>query len=203
MLEQYLRSLEQQPVAYDLEDRLNKTAETFDNLLNFLGDSDDFPNEKINDLVTLMGELIVKKVIPVAVDFTGIASKVVFFNINSQGQTDPCIFLPHNYIELVKKAPEVEIGAFVRIASQCRDFFCHKINITNNSEVCERAEAYEAEALQTLLTLAEQERISIGLFPYQKGLLAQFPNGVADLDPELDYDTPPFSFYRWGDPRLN
>lgn len=203
MLERYIQELEQLPIPNRFQDRVEQMTQTFDSLVDFLRNPDSFPNQEINRLAALMWKLIENKHIPAALDPTGEMSSISFAVLGNQIEQQPFLFLPQDFLELTKQDPEVQIGAFAYMASQCRDFFCNKITGNNSQEINRRAQAYEAEALHAMQKIAKEEGITLRLIPFQEEILAQFPNGLEDLDPELVYETPQYSIFQWGDPRLN
>lgn len=208
MLKEFIRGLVQEPNPKDLQEqeRVKQMTQIFDGLVNFLKESDTFPNKEINKLATLMWRLIGNKHIPVVLDPTGRMPSVSFAVLSNQVEPYPFLIIPQNFIELVQEAPEVEIGVFAYMGSQCRDYFCGKINGKNGLEINRRAQAYEAEALLTLRQIAEQEGLQLRLIPFQEEILRNFPNGLADLEEKLVYPTPeynPLWSQDTSDPMLN
>ena len=51
--------------------------------------------------------------------------------------------------------------------------------------------------------MTQEEGITLRLIPFQQEILEKFPNGIQDLEPELVYETPHYSIFPPGDPRLN
>jgi hypothetical protein len=203
MLERYIRELEQIPISDRFQERVEQMTRTFDSLVDYLRKPDTFPNPEINQLATLMWRLIGNKHIPVVLDPTRRMPSISFAVLGNQTERQPFLFLPRNFLELTKEAPEVQIGAFAYMASQCRDFFCNKITGQNSEQINKRAQAYEAEASHTMQKMAQEEGITLRLIPFQQEILEKFPNGIQDLEPELIYETPNYSIFKWGDPRLN
>lgn len=203
MLERYIQELEQLPIPDSFQDRVEQMTQTFDSLVDYLRNPNSFPNPEINKLATLMWRLIGNKHIPVALDPTEKIPSISFAVLGYQTEQRPFLFLPKNFLELTKQAPEVQIGAFAYMASQCRDFFCNKVTGENSKEINRRSQAYEAEALLTMQEMARKEGITLRLIPFQLEILENFPNGLEDLEPELVYPTPPYSIFKPGDSRLN
>lgn len=203
MLERYIRELEQLPIPDGSQGKVEQMTHTFDSLVDYLRNSDFFPNSEINQLATLMWRLIGNKHIPVALDPTGRMPSISFAVLGNQTEKQPFLFLPQNFLELTKEAPEVQIGAFAYMASQCRDFFCNRITGENSAQINRRAQAYEAEALHTMQKMAQEEGITLKLIPFQQEILKEFPNGIQDLEQELVYETPQYSIFQPGGPRLN
>ena len=185
------------------QDQVEQMTQTFDSLVDYLRDPDSFPNPEINKLATLMWRLIGNKHITVALDPTEKMPSISFAVLGNQIKRQPFLFLPKNFLELTKQAPEVQIGAFAYMTSQCRDFFYNKVTGRNSKEINRRAQAYEAEALLTMQEIAKREGITLRLIPFQLEILEYFPNGLEDLEPELVYPTPPYSIVKPGDSRLN
>ncbi len=203
MLERYVRELEQLPIPDLLPDKAKEIIHTSERFLDYLRDPNSFPNLEINQLTTLMWNLVGKQDIPLVWDQSGKIPSINFAVVSNQSEEQPFIFLPINFLELTKEAPEVQIGVFAHIASECRDFYCNKITEQNSEQINRRAQAFEAEALLTMQKIAKEEGITLRLIPFQEKILAKFPNGIKDLEPELVYKTPQYSFFRPGDPRLN
>lgn len=206
MLKDFIRHLEQTPNSPDFQQRVEQMTQTFDGLVDFLRNPDSFPNQEINKLTTLMWRLIGNKHIPVALDPTGRMPSISFAVLGNHRKQEPYLFLPQNFIALAKEAPEVQIGAFAYMGSQCRDYFMGKITGANSHEVNRRAQAYEAETLITLKALARQEGIPLRLIPFQVEILRLFPRGLADLEDRLKYQTSEYNTLispTAGDPRLN
>lgn len=171
-------------------ERVETMTQLFDNLVDFLRDETSFPNNEINQLVTLMWRLIGNKHITLALDPTGFMPSVSFAVLAEGSKRIPILFLSQNFINQTAKAPEVQVGVFAYMASQCRDYFVNKITGDNTQEVNKRAQAYEAEALLTLSELAREEDIELEFIDPQYQILEAFPNGLADLNEELRYNTP-------------
>lgn len=203
MLERYIRKLEQIPIPERSADRAEQTSQIFKSLVDHLGNPDSFPNQEINQLAVLMRRLIGNEHIPVVLNSTGVVPSVCFAVRGNQIEQYPFLFLPQNFLELTKEAPEVQIGVFAYTASECRDFFCNKITGKNSEEINRRAQAYEAEALHTMQRIAEEEGITLRLIPFQLEILEKFPNGLKDLELELVYKTPQYSIFQRDDPGLN
>jgi hypothetical protein len=149
-----------------------------------------------------MWRLIGNKHIPVAPDPTNRIPSMSFLVLGDEITREPYLLLPSDFLEQTKEAPEVQIGIFAYMASQCRDYYCGKITGNNSEEINRRAQAYEAEALLTLEDIAEEEGLNLRLIPFQKEILEKFPNGIADLEKELVYPTPQYRALK-GNPRLN
>ena len=128
MLERYIRELEQLPISDRFQDQVEQMTQTFDSLVDYLRDPDSFPNSEINQLAALMWRLIENKHIPVALAPNREMPSISFAVLGNQVEKQSFLFLPQNFLELTKEAPEVQIGVFAHIASQCRDFYCDNIS---------------------------------------------------------------------------
>lgn len=191
-LGQFLDNLRDHKEPEQHVERVETMTQLFDNLVDFLRDETSFPNNKINQLATLMWRLIGNEHITVALDPTGYMPSVSFAVLAEGYERIPILFLPQNFISQTARAPEVQVGVFAYMASQCRDYFVNKIMGDNTQEVNKRAQAYEAEALLTLSELALEEDIKLELIDFQYQILEAFPNGLADLNEELRYNTPSY-----------
>lgn len=202
MLERYIQRLKQL-TEYTQQNKVEQITGVFDSLVDFLRNENSFPNSEINQLATLMWRLIGNRHILVAIDPTGKMPSISFAVLGNQEEQQAFLFVPENFLELTQEAPEVQIGTFAYMASQCRDYFCGKITGSNSEEINERAQVYEAEALLTMQKMAQEEGITLRLIPFQQEILKKFPNGLQDLKTELAYETPQYSIFPTGNPRLN
>ena len=192
MLKEYLNTLRVEEEVIDPEERELLSLAIFSNLLGYLGDEVNFPNKEINKLAALVSELIVNGHIPCYIDPTGEVSCLFFAVVDEGIERHPMICVPTDFIETVAIAPQVLIGTFAFMASQCRDYFFNKITKghKNVDEVVERAEAFEAETLILLKKIAREEGLELEFIPYQEEMIEKFPKGLDSLKPELSYHTP-------------
>lgn len=87
------------------------------------------------------------------------------------------VFAPHNWPDMIKKDPMMQLGAIITNGSQCADYYNDLIKGRDGVEASKnRAESYEAEYLLMLGDHPFNE--------YQKGILALHPKG---FDPILGY----------------
>lgn len=97
------------------------------------------------------------------------------------GGLQALVFAPHNWPDMVKEDPLMQLGAIVANGSQCTDFYNGLINGQegiDNARI--RANSYEAEYLRMLDNHPLNE--------YQKGILTLYPKG---WDPLLSYARKP------------
>ncbi len=193
MLKDTLQHFQKAETSPDFEKNSMTAIDLFLGFLDYLEDSQQFPNPEINALAVFFRQILKDEHITLVFYekeelFPYLA---LFLNIDGPEQT-PRLYVPRNFVAEVAENPERQIGLIASLMSQCRDFFCVKFNDKNNGEVKKRGLAYEAEALNTLVDLAEQEQVPLNLSHFQTALLAKFPNGLADLDEWLWYPNPQY-----------
>lgn len=148
------------------QEHIEQSVKTFDALVDFLRDSQRFPNTDINELITLAWRLIGRRHTPTAIDQSGILKVLRFL---------------------------VQLGAITSMASAGRDFYTGVLERDSADIVTLRANAFEADTLLTLRQMAEAEQVELTMNPYQTQLLQRFPNGLVDLPPHLNYPTPVYN----------
>jgi hypothetical protein len=98
-----------------------------------------------------------------------------------EGGLKALVFAPHNWPEMVRKDPLMQLGAIIANGSQCVDYYNDLIKSREDVRATKnRAESYEAEYL---LMLGDHP-----LNEYQKGIRALYPKG---FDPILGYPRKP------------
>lgn len=197
MLKEFINGQRDSFFPRNLNEYFEKTVRVFDSLVDFLRDPNTFPHPEINQLVTLMWRLIGNKEIPVVLDQWGIPT-MSFVVIGNDIKQMPMFIIPQNFISQVAQNPVLQLGAIVNMASQARDFYVGKIKKGSSNEVNRRAKAWEAEALITLKQMAQQENFDLVFNKYQLQILAENPQGLRSLPPELNYSTPVWQPPRFG-----
>lgn len=168
---------------------VDKSVETFDVLVDFLRDSERFPNTEVNELVTLTWRLIGNRRTPVTLDQWGVKS-LSFVAYKEESSQKAMFIMPTDFIDLVREDPVMQMGAVVFNASQGRDFYTGRLISDGSQIVNRRARAFEAETLHTLSRMAKGEGVTLRWNPYQSGVLNEFPQGLRDLPNRLNYPTP-------------
>jgi hypothetical protein len=163
----------------------------FDSCVDFLRNPQAFPNEDINEVASLMWKLIGNKEVPVVLDKWGLPS--LSFAVVGEGivQT-PYLIIPTDFTKQMQLNPVSQLGIVGYMASQCRDVYAGKIKNGNSEEINLRAQAYEAETLLTLQTMAQNEGVEIAWIQAQQEYIQKFPNGLKDLPVHLHYPTPEY-----------
>jgi hypothetical protein len=179
------------------QEYLRKTVEAFDACVDFLRNPISFPNQEINQLVTLLWRLIGNKEIPLVLDKWG-CPELSFFYERRGHLTTSFFILPVDFLKQVNENPIYQLGSIVFNASQGRDCYTGKITGKNKPEIERRARGYEAEALLTLQKMAEEEGVTIKWTPYQLKVLQENPRGIASLPRHLVYSTPVWQPPRYG-----
>jgi len=198
MLKETLKAFQKVEGSLNHEENTQIAVRLFREFLYLMVDSQRFPNKNINLLTEFVFNLIADE------HFSLISYKeqelydhMVLF-VDKEGiKETACLYIPQNFINEVALTPERQIGVIASIMSQCRDYFCGQFDGYNfdsmNKEVIEdRAFACQAEALLTLIKIAEQEKMSLDLSDFQIDLLNEYPNGLADLDKGLWYSNPEY-----------
>lgn len=165
----------------------------FDGCVDFLRDPQRFPNAEINKVAALMWRLIGNKQIPAVLDTEWNLPSVSFMVLADGPNQLPLVVLPKDIVKQVQQEPVIQLGIIGYIASQCRDFYCAKINRNNSAEINTRAQAFEAETLLTIQRMAALEGITFQLLSIQREYLSKFPQGLASLPSAMHYSTPEFS----------
>lgn len=193
MLKDTLQRFQGAESSPDFEKNSTTATDLFYGFLDYLEDRQQFPNPEINSLAVFFRQLLKDgHVTLVFYEKEELFPYLAFF-IDTEGpEQTPRFYIPQSFVSEVAEKPERQIGVIASLMSQSRDFFCAKFNGENLDEVGERGMAYEAEALNTLVDLAEQEQVGLDLSHFQIALLAKFPKGVIDLDEWLWYSNPEY-----------
>lgn len=193
MLKEILAQQKQLPRSEMLRfpEYIEQSINTFDAFVDLLRDSKRFPNNQVNELVTLGWRLIGNKITPVVLDQWGTPT-LSFAAMGKVQEHVGVIIMPTNYIDLVREDPVMQLGAIVFTASQARDYYTGKMGNESSHDINKRARAFEADALNTLDHLAQGEGLQLEWNTYQQAILAEFPRGLEDLAENLRYPTPPF-----------
>jgi hypothetical protein len=199
MLKETLQQFQRVEASPDFEENSEAILKLFHGFLDYLEDGQRFPNRIINAMTIFVRQLIRDGHITVIFSEEKLNEHIALIIDFARGlEKDfekPALYIPQNFINEVAKSPEEQIGLIVSAISQCRDYFCGKIDL-QNSEKREGAEAralaHEAEALITLLKMAVREKISLNLSDFQMSLLKQYPNGLGNLSVEFWYPNPKY-----------
>jgi hypothetical protein len=170
-----------------------EAVKAFDGYVDLLRDSESFPNQEVNKLVTLMWRLIGGKKILSAIDPSGTIPSVAFTIIGQEaGPHQGVVFIPQTFLSIVANNPEMLVGGFAFTASQCRDYFAGKLPAKNQTELDNslyRSYAFEVEALMTLQKLTAQAEVKLNLPDFQQKLMEKYPQGLASLPQGINYPT--------------
>ena len=193
MLKETLQQFQKVEASPDYKENTQITIGLFYEFLNYLEDGKRFPNQTINSLVVFMRRLIKDEHITlIFFEKEEFYNNMVLMLDDENGFETPGLYIPQNFVDKVARAPEEQIGVIASAMSQCRDYFSGKANDHSQEIVETRAFACEAEALLTLLEIAKREKVALKLSKFQKTLLKNFPNGLADLDEGLWYPNPKY-----------
>ncbi len=193
MLKETLQQFQKVESSPDYKENTQITVGLFYEFLNYLEDSRRFPNQTINSLTVFMRRLIKDEHITlIFFEKEESYDNMLLMLDKENGFETPALYIPQNFINKVAQSPEEQVGVIASAMSQCRDYFCGKINSHNQEIIEKRAFACEAEALLTLLEIAKQEKVALNLSDFQKILLRAFPKGLANLDEELWYPNPKY-----------
>ena len=137
-----------------------------------------FPNKRINKLMGMVWDLVGGKIVPLVGGMP--VATLVFAVVGKLDDMQARIFVPDNYLKMIKEDGCHQLGALVFTGSQAVDFWNDKI--LPQDDLIKRASAYEAEFLMTFGREFPGWKTNV----YQKKLLADFPQGL---------DTPGVSLY--------
>ena len=148
----------------------------FDACVDYLREK--FPNEQINQLMTLFWRLVGNKITPSAL--TPAVQSVSFWAEVRGTEKIGVVLMPVNWLSKLDKDLYMQLGALVFTASQAKDYYQAFIegpalNIFDSQSTRNRALAYEAEYLLTLIQIDEQFTPN----EYQLQVLNTYPRGVA------------------------
>lgn len=103
-----------------LKEHTEQTVKTFDTLVDFLRDSNRFPNKEINKLITLAWRLIGNQHITTAID-QSVSLKSLRFQAETQDNKirTPLCIIPKNFIDLVSEDTTMQLGGITSMTS-CR-----------------------------------------------------------------------------------
>jgi hypothetical protein len=100
----------------------------------------------------------------------------------TKGNLRALTFVPHNWAEMIKEDPVMQLGAVLFVGSQATDFYNNRFATKEESLLSRvRATSYEAEYLRLI-------QDSSKLNDYQQSVLAKYPNG---FDTSLTYTRRP------------
>ena len=170
------------------DDKLRRQGELiiafFDAGVDTLRNPGTFPNQQINELMTLFWRLVGNKITPTVLH-TGIPGLAFWGEVRGV-ESMGMVFVPQTYAELCVDDPAMQLGALVFTASQARDFYNGRQAVTD--EVKARAYAYEGEFLKTLIETAPAFTPN----EYQRRVLIQFADGIETNYRKLKYQSMPF-----------
>jgi hypothetical protein len=193
MLKETLHQFQQVETSPDFQENCRIADGLFSEFLAYMLNKQEFPNQNINLLTQFVLNLFRDEHISlVAFKKKDFYDHLMLF-VDREGMKEtPCLYIPKCFVEDVAETPEQQIGIIASVMSQCRDYFCGKYNAQNSKNTQIRALAYQAEALNTLVKLAKEEKVVLNLSDFQIGLLSEFPNGLADLEEWLWYPDPKY-----------
>lgn len=194
MLKETLEEFQAAEPKPDFQENSLTATQLFYDFLFLLRDEQKFPNYEINQLSLFTLHLLTDGHITLSFYENTHNYNEVILNIDVDEVVETAqLCVPKNFVSEVAEIPERQIGVITAAMSQCRDYFCGKINGQSLEECAMRALAYEAEAINTLIDLAEKEKVPLNLSNLQIGLIIdKFPNGLADLDEQLWYPSPKY-----------
>ena len=185
MLKETLEHFQRVEAHPDFQENSTTALGLFYQFIFFLENQQDFPNQEINDLASFNHNLILDGHITIVFYEQSKLPEHLALCVDADGMVEtPKLFIPQTFVKAVAEAPETQIGSLVATMSHCRDYFCNLLTKHNGDSFKNRAHAYEAEALQTLLKMAKKEQVPLHFTPFQEDLLERFPNGLADLAKE-------------------
>lgn len=175
------------PDSDPLKNKGIRMGNTFTDGVHFLKST--FPSPTIRTLMGHVWNIVGHKVIPVTLgpNVTGVSLAA----IRKEGIVQTVIFLPHNWLEDVKRDPVFQMGALVFVGSQAVDVYNGKVTEQRESEqTVLRARAHEAEYILHIQRMAPLVQLN----DYQKDVLAAFPLGLLSPAAEtLLYSPRPFT----------
>ena len=126
------------------------------------------PNPAINKMAAVLWDVVGNKIVPVAL---GPEVTAVSFFASKRGPiVNAYLILPPDWGEMYHKDPIMQTEAIVFNGSKAVDVYNDRLD----NLMPQRATMYEAEYLKTIQTIAPLYELD----EYQKGVLAQFPEGV-------------------------
>jgi len=193
MLKETLDEFKKAEASEDSQKNENNAIKLFHDFLALLKNSQQFPNPHINSLAGFVEHLLNDGHLSlVFYEKREMYGYLILYVETAEGLVIPRLYVPDNFIEEVVERPERQIGVIASLLSQCRDYFCGQFKKEKEKAMQNRSLAYEAEALNTLLDLADQEKVPLDLSHYQITILDKFPDGLADLDEEYWYPQPKY-----------
>lgn len=178
------------------------TVNVFMGILDFLSDNNQIRNTNINNLANFSRNAISDNLVPAAITkgnriSIGDSQKpvnslhfTVFESSYSPTLTDALILVPSDFLLKFYQNPLMQISGVIYHASQVRDFITGRLPDTFYQD---RAYAFEAELLLSLIKTAEQNNQQLPLNDYLKGIVKTHSPGLAKLRREVNYDTPSYS----------
>jgi hypothetical protein len=134
----------------------------------------DFPNDTIRKLMSLVWDIVGSKITPIAMGPDVQSVSIAVFGNPVLPQA--AVFLPHNWLDELKRDPVLQMGALVFVGSQIVDFYNRRL-MDQAEQSIKRARAHEAEFLLT----SKRHVPHLVFNDYQKKVLEDFPEGVSTL----------------------
>lgn len=189
MLKEYLQRPVHHASADSNENTLNKIAVFYEGI-DFLRDPTRFDHEGINSISTLMWQLIRSGELSLTLD-QGDMTSLTFTVIKKGIEQTPMVVIPRNFLKQVNTNPIFQLGDFVYIASQCRDYYSGGGLFHNAVKADIRAQAYAAEAIIMLDKMASDEKVELNFNLPQLEYLKHLPKEpLKNLLPNINYRTP-------------
>lgn len=133
---------------------------------------------QVRQLMALAWDLFENKVVVTAI---GPDVPSIHMTIYRQdGKMAAMVLIPKHWLQMVQANLYEQLGALVFTASQCADFY-HGKGTDDRADLVARAKAYESEYLLSV------PKAALKLTGYQRGLLDEYPKGLANLATELAY----------------
>ena len=136
------------------------------------------PNEKINHLANMIWSVFHHKYVSLCLG-TQVATVTFAMLQRSPLEKNALVMIPNNWLSMIKEDPIMQLGAVLCCGSQSVDYYNDRFVIDTSNTIKQRANAYEAEFLKTIILTANQ---------YQKAIIEKYPNGY---DPKYDYQHKP------------
>ena len=131
-----------------------------------------FPNASIRKLMGLVWNIVGHRITPVALgpEVPSLSLAVMGSKLAAQA----IILTPHNWIDMVKADPLLQMGALVYVGSQAVDFYNGK-TVEDPKTTVLRSKAFEAEFLLTLNNVIP----NLVFDTYQQSVVDEMPLGLS------------------------
>lgn len=177
----------------DESEKIPTESRILSRMISFLGKNENFPDHDINILLDLTRGMLANKEIDCITNLS--ASKLLSFVVETSNEgVKAALILPSEFKEQARTNIIGQLSSLVSAASRIKDYstgiYFRDLAIENFAAVKLRADASEAQFLNTLSGVLSYQGFDLPVSAHQKQLMREFPEGLVNLPDDIYYPTP-------------